>query len=60
METVSFTIKFGDTSDPHQLARQIAEELDLRSWTVKESDSPSEDEGIAATKYVIQGWSTEW
>lgn len=60
METISFTIPFGDTSDPEKVAAEIARDLQFCNWMVSKSDDGVEDEGIAATKFTLMGWTTEW
>lgn len=60
METISFVIKFGDTTDPRKVAKEIANDLRFCDWMLKKSKKQASDEGIAATRYTIEGWSTEW
>lgn len=60
METINFTIPFGDTADPKKIATEIAESLQFCDWILKKSDDSADDEGIAATKFVLMGWATEW
>jgi hypothetical protein len=60
METINFTIPFGDTSDPQKIATEIAESLQFCDWILKKSDDSVADEGIAATKFMIMGWTTKW
>ena len=60
METINFTIPFGDTADPQKIAAEIAESLQFCDWMFRKSDEPAEDEGIAAVKFTIMGWTTGW
>jgi len=60
MERIFFTIPFGDTADPEKVAEKIAEGLQFRSWHVKITDGDDDDDGIAATRFVLVGWTTEW
>jgi len=60
METINFTIAFGDTTDPKKIATEIAESLQFYEWILRKSDDSADDEGVAATKFVIMGWVTEW
>ena len=60
METINFTIPFGDTSDPEKIAAEIARDLQFQSWMLRESEEGAEDEGIAAVKFTVMGWTTEW
>ena len=60
METINFTIPFGDTSDPEKIAAEIARDLQFRSWMLRKSEEGAEDEGVAAVKFTVMGWTTEW
>jgi len=60
MEIINFTIPFGDTADPQKIAEEIAKSLQFCDWMVRKSDDSAEDEGVAATKFVIMGWTTKW
>lgn len=60
METINFTIPFGDTADPQKIAKEIAESLQFCDWMVRKTDDAAEDEGIAAVKFTLMGWTTEW
>jgi hypothetical protein len=60
MEYISFTIPFGDTSDPNKIAEKIAKELQFRSWFVKQEEKNNDDDGVAATTFTLMGWTTDW
>ena len=60
METINFTIPFGDTADPKKIATEIAESLQFCDWMLRKSEEFCEDDGIAATKFMIMGWATKW
>tara|TARA_Y100000114_G_scaffold27188_1_gene22891 strand:- start:1147 stop:1329 length:183 start_codon:yes stop_codon:yes gene_type:complete len=60
METINFTIPFGDTADPLKIAAEIAESLQFCDWMLRKSEDSAEDDGIAAVKFTIMGWTTEW
>ena len=60
METINFTIPFGDTTDPQKIAAEIAESLQFQNWMLRESEEGAEDEGVAAVKFTIMGWTTGW
>jgi|TARA_R110000796_G_scaffold218882_1_gene334822 hypothetical protein len=60
MERIFFTIPFGDTADPEKVAGKIAKDLQFRSWHVKITDSANDDDDIAATRFVVIGWTTKW
>ncbi len=59
MEQICFTIPFGDTTDPKKIALGMAKELQFCSWMVRKTDNYDSDEGIAATKFVLMGWTKE-
>lgn len=60
METISFMIKFGDTTDPKKVAKKIAEDLKFCDWMLKKTDRSSAEDGVAAVTYTVEGWSTPW
>ena len=60
METINFTIPFGDTSDPKKVAEEIARDHQFRSWFLRKSEDSSDEEGVAVVKFTIMGWPTEW
>jgi hypothetical protein len=60
METISFMIKFGDTTDPKKVAKKIAADLEFCEWMLKKTDRNSEEDGVAAVTYTVEGWSTPW
>jgi capsule polysaccharide modification protein KpsS len=60
LEQISFVIPFGDTTDPNEIAKKIAQELQFRTWMVRQSETNADDEGIAAITFVLMGWTTEW
>ena len=60
METINFTIPFGDTADPQKIAEEIAKSLQFCDWMLSKSEEFYEDGGIAATKSMIMGWATKW
>ena len=57
METISFTIPFGDTSDPRKIAADLANDLSFKSWMLEKSSRVTDDEGIAATLFTVKGWT---
>ena len=60
MEQIFFTIPFGDTADPNRVAAKLAKELQFCSWMFRKTESSDDDEGIAATKFVLMGWMKEY
>ena len=60
METINFTIPFGDTADPEKVASEIAKDLQFQSWMLRKSEEGAEEEGNAAIKFTLMGWTTEW
>ena len=60
MEQISFVIPFGDTSDPKKVARKMAKELQFSDWMLQRSEKPDHEEGIAATKFILSGWTERW
>ena len=59
MEQISFVIPFGDTTDPKEVAKKMAKEVQLRQWYFKKEERGN-DEGVAATTFTLMGWTTEW
>jgi len=60
MEQISFVIPFGDTSDPKKVAKKMARELQFCDWMLQKSEKPHHEEGIAATKFILSGWTERW
>ena len=54
-EYVYFTIAFGDTADPKDIAKEIAEQLKFSTWMVRQVRDEM-DEGMLSTKWCIEGW----
>jgi hypothetical protein len=59
MEQISFVIPFGDTTSPEKIAEQIAKDLQFLSWFLKKEEK-GDDDGVAATRFVVIGWTTKW
>ena len=57
METINFTIPFGDTSDYRKVAEKIAKDLLFCSWMVRAAKKSSDDDGIAADNFILMGWT---
>ena len=60
MEMIYFTIPFGDTSDPQKVAARLAKNLQFCSWRVKVSKPAAVSDGVATTRFILMGWTTEW
>jgi len=58
MEQISFVIPFGDTTDPKEVAKKLAQDLQFRQWYFKKEERGN-DEGVAATTVTLAGWRTE-
>lgn len=54
-EYVYFTIAIGDTADPKDIAKEIAEQLKFSAWMVRQVRDEM-DEGILSTKWCVEGW----
>lgn len=57
-EYIHFNIAYGDTSNPHDIAKSIAESLSLVEWRVSNMGDVVDDK-IVSTKWRVEGWHNE-
>jgi hypothetical protein len=38
----------------------MAKELQFSDWMLQKSETPDHEEGIAATKFILSGWTERW
>jgi len=60
MEQICFSIPYGDTTDPNVIAKQLAEELQFKSWMVRKKDDPIHVDRTACTVFLLSGWTTDF
>tara|TARA_A100001515_G_scaffold121093_1_gene104218 strand:+ start:243 stop:452 length:210 start_codon:yes stop_codon:yes gene_type:complete len=57
-EYIYFTVAFGDTTNPKDIAKKIAGQLNFGSWMLRQVRDEM-DEGILSTKWCIEGWESK-